>query len=115
MKLEILNEAGKGMLAKPLCPHEELYYPTVVGASLHRFEAQVLRARIRFMNRAGRDHLCWIEVETSGGLVTCEGGGSSRSAAFLEATEHLDRRLFESLYRNSGLDDSFGGPTRIAA
>lgn len=115
MDLEILNHAVYGMKAEALSAHEELYYPTVVGTSLRCFEGEVLDARIRFLQRAKNETLCTIEVETFGGPISCEGRGASRSAAFLYASEQLERRLFEGLYWGASLDDSYGGPTLIAA
>ncbi len=115
MNLEIVNHACKGTLEDPLSPHEEIYYPTVVGASLHCFEGDVLDAQIRFMKRATREHLCAIEVDTRNGPIACTGHGISRSAAFLKATEHLERRVFEVIHRASGLETPDQGPTSIAA
>ena len=97
---------------------ERIHMSRVLGTIDCHFDQRLRRATVSVRpdgaRRRGR-MLCRIDLASDSGTLSVEGSGPSPAAAFMRASEGLERALFAHFFRRTEAAGSDDSPTRLAA
>ncbi len=96
-------------------PEEKLYIKSTLGFTFRHFEGLVEAATVQFTGLAHERIHCEIEGDVGWSAVIVEATGTSRTAAFMQCMEQLDRRMHEASVQDTGRSGAQGSSDSIAA
>jgi len=113
--IRILSETSNGSSDITVKPLEKLHFRSTLGASFRHYDGIVEGATVQFTTLADGQVHCEVEVDAGLTGVLTEATETSRTSAFMAATESLDRLLFRAIHHSPGMGDIVQFPDRLAS